>query len=144
MVNSEFEAKLVESVLAGNDEILSILRAQYQVATLREREETGVGIALHFEVPDSAPELRDARDFEVDDLFIEVEGVEGGISPVLFVRQGRIAFLEAVVASNQPWPEDLSTAEFWYSSPTSPGSTEWQLSGMRNLATQRLRWLGKA
>lgn len=98
------ESQLVDALLAGDDPAVRCLRQQCHGGSVESRDFTGVGFFTNFSMPEDAPRT-DPRNFEIGDMLIEVEGLENGAMPILFVRDGLIAFLE-VVTIDGPWPDN--------------------------------------
>jgi hypothetical protein len=89
----EWELRLVEALLTGQDPMLEALRNQCAVAEVRSRKYTGVGFYTQFTVADTAPRV-EPPDFEITDVHADIVGLEAGAMAMLFVRQGVIDFLE--------------------------------------------------
>ena len=79
----------------GDDPNLRILRAQLERATIASVEVSKAGRYVNFAVPDSADLTTISRSFELGDVHAEVPGMAAGIGFMLFVRDGKIAFMEA-------------------------------------------------
>jgi hypothetical protein len=114
MTLEQFEEILMKALLAGADPMLAALRAHYTVAVVTQREFSGVGFVSHFTVSPEAARVTPA-DFEIQDVFLELQGVENGAMAILFIRGGVLDFLE-VVAHTSPWPEQLELHSLYYSS----------------------------
>ena len=97
--------RLMPELLAGEHSSLSTLRAQYQVARIDRVELTGAGFYIHFRVPSAAVRVSPG-DFQGGDASIQVEGLKHGMGCVLFVRSGRVAFLEGFTYEEE-WPTDF-------------------------------------
>src|SRR6476469_888921 len=75
---------------------------QYQAASVTSRELSGVGFFSNFAVPDDVPRIVPSS-FEVTVDATLRDGPDVGFT--LFVRDGRIAFLEGYTFGDTPWPE---------------------------------------
>ncbi len=134
MTIEAFERELMKIILAGDDPILVTLREQYKASVVTTREFTGVGCYTNFGIPTNTPLVSPAN-FEIDDVGMELQGVEHGAVAVLFVRDGKIDFLEMVTIIGQ-WPNDLILESITYvyneavRSPTT--TTERDLDALRN------------
>lgn len=102
---SDFERSVLNKALSGDDPILATLREQAHSVQVTEREFTGVGFFLTLAVGDDVP-LTDPRNFEIGDVWAEIDGVEHGATFVLFIRDGRLDLLEGVTIDG-PWPEPV-------------------------------------
>lgn len=100
---SNFERAVLEKALSGDDPILVTLREQARSVRVSDREFTGVGFFATLVVGDDAP-LTDPRNFEIADVWADIEGLEHGAVFVLFIRDGRLNMLEGVTIDG-PWPE---------------------------------------
>lgn len=109
---SKFERAVLEKLLAGDHPVLSVLRAQAQVARLASREYTGAGFFLSFELPFDAPAAAE-RDFHFGDVNALVDGLQNGAGFVLFVRRGRLDMLEGY-SYEEPWPNEIRGFELTY------------------------------
>ena len=95
----------MELLLQGDHPVLTVLRQQYAVAKIISREFSGVGFFTSFEVPEDIP-LVDPPNFEAGDILIILENLPDGAGCVLFVRKGKIDFLECYTYSD-PWPDRI-------------------------------------
>jgi len=98
----ELEQQLAQSLLQGDHPSLSVLRAQWSVATVKSRELSGAGFFTNFSMPAQAPNLGLCVNFEIGDVNGEVSGVACGF--LLFVRGGSIDFLEGRVWGGERFP----------------------------------------
>lgn len=131
---NELEQAVLDRLLSGDHPALVVLRRQAERARVVAREETGVGFFCDFEVEGSAPALQ--GDFDIGDVYGELEGLAHGAGFVLFIRDGRLSMLEGFTY-DEPWPKKIGTYTLKYmaepralslpgSSPsarTSPGPT---------------------
>src|SRR5688572_3239060 len=90
----EIESHAMEFLLAGSDPELGILRDQFALAMVAERENTGVGFFTKFQVPNDLPRLGRKERIIIGDVYGEVEGNEYGVGLLLFVEDGVIDTLE--------------------------------------------------
>jgi hypothetical protein len=99
---NELEQQLAQSLLQGDHPSLSVLRAEWSIATVKSREFSGAGFLTNFSIPAQAPNLELTVNFEIGDVHSEVSGVACGF--LLFVRGGLIDFLECHVWGGEPFP----------------------------------------
>lgn len=123
-----FESMLIEALLAGDDPLLESLRKQYAMLGRVNRELTGSGIFLNFEIPESVPRVV-PPDFHLDDVYFDLDGLEHGCA-ILWVKQGAIAFLEGY-SHDGKWPAHSGSFEVHY------------FGGERDLPTllKSIRWV---
>jgi hypothetical protein len=98
------EQAVLDKLLAGEHPALAVLRRQATMARVAGRKNTGVGFFCDFEVDESAPTL--LGDFQIGDVFGELEGLAHGAGFVLFIRDGQLSMLEGFTF-DEPWPQQL-------------------------------------
>lgn len=119
----EFEKAVMTGLLAGDDPLLASLRAQYQVATVRDREMNANGFITRFEVPASA-ETVDRKLLHLDDLQVEVEGARTPVDTALNVHNGRLRSLECSVYRGTFPQAPVITGAWYYGSARHDGITD--------------------
>jgi hypothetical protein len=115
-------------MLEGPDEILAVLRGQFEAARLKGREKSKAGFATSFEVPEGVKRLPPDSTFTIEDVEAEVERLENGVGFELFIEKGVMDRLEAFTYE-EAWPEPLGKFSLYYH-----GGEE------RNFDSLRLRW----
>jgi hypothetical protein len=123
----------MEWFLHGDHPILATLREQLAVASIANREFTGVGFFTNFQVPNTARRLSNLQRLVIGDLHSEVAGSEHGVGFLLFVDDGRLHFLEGF-AYDAPWPGDLKLIRLCYLRPQEPGSGAMIETAQRDLS----------
>ena len=98
---SGLETDVLQLLIEAHPDEAPLLEAQLERATIASRRRTGVGFFLNFSV-DGGP-LFESPDFELNDVFAELEPLENGAGFMLFIRGGRIAFLEGH-SFEEDWP----------------------------------------
>ncbi len=98
------ERAVLDKLLSGDHPALVVLRQQATMVRVAGRKQTGVGFFCDFDVDESAPTL--PGDFQIGDVFGELEGLAHGVGFVLFIRNGRLSMLEGFTF-DEPWPEQL-------------------------------------
>src|SRR5258706_3245320 len=111
-----FEKALLDALLAGDHPFLAALRGQYARATPTCRELSGAGLFLNFQVPPDEPDVA-PRNFEIGDVYFDLDGLPHGGGALLFVRDGFISFLEAF-SHDGDWPERTDTFAIHYVGPS--------------------------
>ncbi len=99
---NELERKLAQSLLQGDHPSLLVLRAQWDLASVKSREFSGAGFFTNFTLPETAPNLGQNINFEIGDVNGDISGVACGF--LLFVRSGLIDFLEGHVWGGERFP----------------------------------------
>lgn len=89
---------------------VAALRRQLEHVSVTEREESGVGMFVHLEVPEGVldPSIEGAS-FQFGDVVADIPGLRYGIGFVVFVRGGRLDMLEGYTFGDERWPSGLST-----------------------------------
>lgn len=108
----DLERGVLDKLLAGEHPVLAALREQAQRGRLLSRERTGVGFYCSFEVPREVP-IVEPRNFELDDVNGELQGLAHGAGFVLFVRDGRLDTLEGF-SYDEPWPPVVNEFKLTY------------------------------
>lgn len=112
MTIEDFEKQIMTALLAGDDPLLETLRAQYAVATVKDRERTTTGFVTKFEVPPSAEPI-DRKLLHLDDLQVQVAGATTPVDTSLHVHNGRLRSLECFVYDGN-FPDAPSIEAAWY------------------------------
>ena len=121
-MTEEFERQVMSGLLAGDDPMLAALRAQYEVATVRDREKTALGFVTRFEIPESAAPI-DRKLLHLDDLQVRLAGAATPAETSAHVHNGRLRSLECFVYSGS-FPETPQiTAAWYYGTAEFPGIT---------------------
>jgi len=108
----EFERQVMSALLAGDDPMLAVLRQQYAVATVRDREKTASGFVTRFDVPASVPPI-ERKLLHLDDLQVELAGTATPADTSVHVHNGRLRSLECFVYDGA-FPESPEIAAAWY------------------------------
>ncbi|MBL8824353.1 MAG: hypothetical protein JNJ77_17330 [Planctomycetia bacterium] len=87
------ENRVLQEILRGDSEVNRQLRNQLEHATIRERELTGVGFFLNFDVPKHLS-ISDSLNRTIGNVHAEVTRLEHGMGFVLFITHGLIDVLE--------------------------------------------------
>jgi len=132
--NSELtslESEVLRLLLAGDDPVLTALREQLAMSSVRSRELTGVGFWLFFSTPASVRKLHEQfpvkADFAFGDVAASIESIERGAGFVLFVTEGVLDNLEGYTY-DEPWPENVENFRVEY------------IGGRRDLKKLRSQW----
>lgn len=112
MTVEEFERQIMTALLAGDDPLLETLRAQYAVATVKDRERTATGFVTKFEVPPDAEPI-ERKLLHLDDLQVQLAGAKTPVDTSLHVHNGRLRSLECFVYDGN-FPEAPAIEAAWY------------------------------
>ena len=110
---SEFESALIDYILAGEDVVLSRLRAQMQCLVGIKHEHTGVGEFIDFVFSPSIITLIDKPSFGVDDVKISVNDSSTTAGCRLYINEGIVYSLE-IYAYGDVWPTLVSDFHLRY------------------------------
>ncbi len=100
---------VVDLILSPDRPGFAILREQYVCSIVRDVEFTGVGFFLNYEVPVELP-CAIPRNFTIGGFNADLDGVSHGVGFELFVRDGKIAFLEGFTY-DEGWPDHITRYE---------------------------------
>lgn len=118
------EKAVLERLLAGDHEILVALRAQARHMRINSRKQTGAGFYCNFEVPAEISPINGPQNFELDDVDASIDGLEYGAGFLLFVRNGRMSFLEGY-SYEEPWPTEVKNFRLSYRTEPRELPTSW-------------------
>lgn len=96
-------AALVPRLLQGTDPAYAVLRQQFAAASVTVKAETNWGFYADFQFSEETPRV-EPPDLFGGDAEIKIEGVKNGATCVLYVKGGRLIFLE-VATYDEPWSD---------------------------------------
>lgn len=108
-----FETELLTFLLAGDQRELAVLRGQLEGLDIKSRESTPNGFAVRLRVLPDVTRVKPLSDFQLGDVFAELEGLAHGAGFVLFVRRGALDVLEGYT-HEEPWPETPGLKRLYY------------------------------
>ena len=88
---NELETAIIRFLLRKDSADNRAIAEQFATCSLESREHNGYGIYMNFQISDTAPRCS-TDDFELNDISAIIGGQLCGF--ILFVRDGRVAFLE--------------------------------------------------
>ena len=109
---TELERSALSLLIDRPGELFTSVRAQLAHASVSDRESTGVGFFTNFIVPPDAPVSRNLPDSHISGVYAEHPDVPCGVSFILFLRSGSVAWLEGVTFDG-PWPSDDSLFQLY-------------------------------
>jgi hypothetical protein len=98
---TELESVVLRELLQGESDDLVVLRRQIASCSLQSRERNGYGFFTNFHVGENAPRCAN-ENFELGDVSVVLSGQLCGF--ILFVRDGKIDFLEGYPLGGDEWP----------------------------------------
>lgn len=104
MNQKEFENKLIEMLLDGENEILSLLRKQYEQSKVVSREFSDVGFYTSFFIQNRDDLCLNGKSFYIGDVDGTVNDIEGAIGFILYIKNGYISLLEGYTNIIDKWP----------------------------------------
>ena len=136
MNHIEFEKKLMDMLLDGDDDVLEGLREQYRNSTVESREFTGVGFFTNFIINTDVPPVAGGRNFVFGDVFTDFGSFETSSGFLLFIKDGYLSMLEGWTVADY-WPDNYSGIQLYYH--VKVGSI-YQPTDERNLHELRKEW----
>jgi hypothetical protein len=107
------ENQVMGALLAGEDEVLSILRQQLKQATISSRKMTGVGFFTKFYIPAECTRVAGNSSFKLGDVNGTANNLNNGLGFLLFVTNGEIDALEGYTY-DEPWPIEVQGLTLTY------------------------------
>src|SRR5262245_18054846 len=107
------ERAVMQAFLAGDDPVLSILRAQFERAKATNKEFTGVGFYTTFTAAPETSRIPGNRSFNLGDVVADIAGTNGATF-LLLVRDGLLHMLEGCTYGSEQWPTEITTFEVGY------------------------------
>jgi hypothetical protein len=109
------EKQVLDMLLHGQDEALTILRQQAKQLEVSSREMTGVGFYTEFVVPPDLPRVPGSPTFKLGDVNGTANNVSNGLGFLLYVKDGVLSMLEGYTY-DEPWPDAVSGLVLTYAS----------------------------
>lgn len=111
-VLTDFERRVLDACLAGDDPKLAVLRQQAEVASVAGREHTGAGAYITLAIPPTAPVVEPGA-IVIGDVDLKIAGVPEGVATLLYVYEGTLRFIEFAAYEGE-WPEDPEILHIGY------------------------------
>ena len=99
---SPLEADVLDLIAEAHPDHAALILDQLGRSVIASRRRTGVGFFLNFSLEPA--QLFDPPRFHMNDVYAELDGLEDGAGFVLFIREGRIDFLEGH-SFGEDWPD---------------------------------------
>lgn len=115
MKHNELASRVMKMLLSGDEEVLLILKEQYERAVIISEEDTGVGFFIRYQV-DSAIRIGEKfkTTFQIGDVDGEIDGINGAVGFVLFIKDGYLTMLEGYTNGIDKWPETDAEIKLFY------------------------------
>jgi len=111
MTHEEFEKKVMYKILDGKEEILHVLKKQYENAMVSSRQFTGCGFFTNFSVPDK---LVDGKiNGRINDLMAKLNMPNEEFYFILYITDGKIDTLEGFTTLDE-WNQNYDLAQLEY------------------------------
>lgn len=106
MKHKELANQVMKMLLSGDEEVLLTLREQYESAVIVSEEDTGAGFFIRYQV-DGTFRIREEfkATFQIGDIDGEIDGIDGAVGFVLFIKDGYLTMLEGYTNGIDKWPE---------------------------------------
>jgi|SRR6266850_3312926 len=111
---NSLENTVLEMLLAGDNDRLTLLREQLKRAQVSSRKMTGVGFYTEFAVPPAIPRVPGRPTFRLGDVSGTAANVRNGLGFVLFVSDGALSMLEGYTY-DELWPDEVRDLILEYS-----------------------------
>lgn len=107
MRHVELANRVMEMILNGNEEVLSILREQYRNADIVSVENEEVGFYINYRV-NKAVMVTDGYNgtFQIGDVDGTVDNIDGAVGFILYIKNGYLNMLEGYSNIIDKWPEE--------------------------------------
>jgi hypothetical protein len=130
---NEIETIAMGMLLAGEHPTLVVLRDQLAVAKVADREFSGVGFFVHFQVPASSPRADEVR-LVIGDVYAKLTGLEHDAGFLLFVSDGALDMLECFIVDDR-WPTEPEIVHVYYVRREGNGNSALIETNIRDLET---------
>ena len=107
------ETAVIAMFLRGDHLVLKSLMIQLHVVTVHSRQRSEAGFYTDFTIPDDIPSIPGKDSFVLSDVVGEIEGLQNGAGFALFIRGGKLAFLEGF-SYDEPWPSTVLSFNLKY------------------------------
>ena len=109
------EDQVLEMLLRGQDEVLTVLRQQARQLQVSSREMTGAGFYTEFVVPPDVARVAERPSFKLGDVNGTADNLSHGLGFLLYVKDGALSMLEGYTY-DEPWPDDVRGLVLRYAS----------------------------
>ena len=103
---TSLETSVMHMLLAGDDEVLAVLRRQLGNISVTSRKMTGAGFYAEFLHPPDVERITDLPSFKFGDVDGRASNLKHGAGFLLYVTQGVLSMLEGYTY-DEPWPDEV-------------------------------------
>lgn len=115
MKHKELADQVMKMLLSGDEEVLLTLREQYERAVIISEEDTGVGFFIRYQVDNAIRVGAEFKTtFQIGDIDGEIDGIDGAVGFVLFIKDGYLTMLEGYTNGIDKWPEMDTAIKLYY------------------------------
>lgn len=125
---NNFEMQVMQALLDGENEVLSLLRRQLEKCWVSNREISDVGFFTTFHVTDEIEKLPTNKAFRFGDVHVDIPTLKNGVGFLLYVNQGQLDMLEGYTY-DEVWPKEIQKFELSYE------------NGSRDIEKLKSKWL---
>ncbi|HEU4829767.1 MAG TPA: hypothetical protein VFT04_11295 [Gemmatimonadales bacterium] len=115
---TENESRILDLLLAGDDELFAALRAQLGAAAVIARTEDPRGVIVDFEIPAELA-LAPVGDLDLTDVEFTIEGSDGEGFATVWVDEGALDRLE-IVTIGGAWRPGMRIGDAWWTTLVEP------------------------
>ena len=115
MRHTKLADRVMELLLKGEDEVLSVLREQYKNANIISEEDGEVGFYINYQINKicAIPNNYNGT-FQIGDVDGTVDDIDGAVGFVLYIKNGYMIMLEGYTNVIDKWPELDSQIDLEY------------------------------
>lgn len=115
MNHKELADQVMKMLLSGREEVLLTLKEQYERAVIISEEDTGAGFFICYQV-DGAARIEEEfkTTFQIGDIDGEIDGIDGAVGFILFIKDGYLTMLEGYANGVDKWPETDTEIKLCY------------------------------
>lgn len=137
------ERVALEALLDSEEPVLRQLRDQARQATVVNRTYTTFGEYVDLSIPDACQSVL-PPELILGDIDLQVQGVQFGVTTLLYVVAGRLSYIEFATVSDD-WPEEpqVTGVRYLRETETAPGTYALEPVPLRDSATIRRALLGR-
>ncbi len=112
---TKLEKEVLDMLLAGDDAVLTSLRAQLNLVSVESRKISGTGFFTNLTVPQTCASkiINSNLEFKIGDVCASIEGLDYGAGFLLYVEGGLMTMLEAY-SYDEPWPANTDNFQLSY------------------------------
>jgi hypothetical protein len=110
---SKFETDVIQKILDSDGNLHPKLQEQVKLASVKDREYTGVGFFLYFKFVSSVLPLGKNPSFVLSNVAADIKGLEHGATFSLWIENGLLYMLEGKSMDGK-WIKDITQYNLYY------------------------------